>query len=128
MNTEHIIHYYDKFGAIQKVKVSEVFEIWVNHNGGAKEFLRAFSETRSIDRLNIPYVFLAYFQEKFSAVLPEYDDPNFNDQDYIFNPELYFMYVRRLNSHYQDRVTNPHNIAFLVLVSLAILGLVSLCS
>lgn len=125
------IFYYDarfigKNKPIRKLPFETVFKHWVDVNGGPAQFLRTAQALDSMDLNTTHFGFLKFFCIEYHAVLPRPEDQYY--QEHLFDDRFYNMHVNRLKRDYEDRFFAPGNIAFIVLVSLALIGLVSLCS
>ncbi|MGV3609846.1 MAG: hypothetical protein ACO1N0_02785 [Fluviicola sp.] len=123
--TVHYIQYLDKFGTLQRIKFSEVFDMWVDSLGGKRSFIDKLSKSPPSEILTIPVIFLLYFGEKFQATIPEDVD-----QEFIYDLDFYQMYINRVASDVDNAPlgrNSVQSIVTLIIVGLAILGLVSLC-
>lgn len=119
------IFYYDKSGKVQSTDFDRAFNSWVIDSGGQKATIRAFKAIHPLKYDNIPVMFLLYFQAKYDAEMPENDDKIF--QDYLYDPDTYIMRVNRLIRDHKEKSLSPSNIAWIVVVSIVILCILSTC-
>lgn len=124
--TEHYIHYYDQFHTIQKQKMSDVFRLWVKSKGGNKLFLDYINSIADYPMSILMDEFFRFFAHTFKGEV--IFDEDVIQQDYIFDPELYRMYLRRVEHEHNNRAMSPQSILTIVILALAIVGLVKLCS
>ena len=125
------IYYYNiqlsrKSGSIRSIPFESVFKSWIIANGGVSEFLKYIETLHPIELEMIHFSFLEFFMRRYNAILPVEEDVYF--QEHLFNVDFYLLHIRQLKDNYENRVTSVGNIVFLVIVDLAIIGLVSLCS
>lgn len=127
MNVEHYIYYYDKFGTIQKFRMSDAFDMWVDHHGGKKQFLESLNKllhSPTYSDYQIGLAFTTFFQKSIGSIIT---DDDVVKQDYLYNPEFYAMYIARVSHDYQTRIFSPQNIIVIIILVLATMGLISMC-
>lgn len=120
------INYYDKNKTRKSIEFVQVLNRWVEYNGGAKEFLRDFKRLNDVDHLQIPSQFISYFLITYNATLPDEEDERY--QHFLYDLQFYLVVIQEIDAIHNTRLSSPNNIITLVIIALAIIGLISMCS
>lgn len=107
------INYYDQEGKLKNIDFDHVFNQWIELNGGNAEVTKVTQRLSEIELESLSTGFLVFFMQKYKCSLPEENDS--------------MIYRQRLNRVVYEQNTRPtsrYNIAFLVLVALALLGFI----
>ena len=105
---------------------SDINESYVNEYGGILKFNELLKNTSLLELDNIPIYFLLYFQDKNNVTLPKTEELLF--QEHIYDFKNYLTLLNRITYDYNSRSSSPSNIIFYLILALAVIGLVSLCS
>ena len=80
----------------------------------------------TLERESIHFAFIQFFTEKYNCILPEYESDYF--QSSLYEPHTYHQAIFNFQYEHNTRPTSGYNIALLIIVALALIGLVSMCN
>ncbi len=123
---QEYINCYDSGGVLKKYVFENEFKSYVNEYGGILKFNELLKNTSLLELDNIPIYFLLYFQDKNNVTLPKTEELLF--QEHIYDFKNYLTLLNRITYDYNSRSSSPSNIIFYLILALAVIGLVSLCS
>lgn len=121
-----VLHYYNRNGELRSVEFVQVIKQWIEINGGISNFNNEISRMNNIEKASIQFAFIKFFIEKYNCSLPEFGSDYFQPE--VYEPEIYHEKIYNFLYEHNTRPTSIYNIAFLIIVALALIGLLKLCS
>ncbi|MCC6699991.1 MAG: hypothetical protein IT221_00600 [Fluviicola sp.] len=119
------INYFNSNGEMRSVDFNQAIKQWIEINGGINQVIREINTMNSLERESIHFGFIDFFTEKYVCKLPEYESDYF--QSYLYEPQTYHQAIFNFQYEHNTRPTSGYNIALIVIMALALIGLISMC-
>ncbi len=120
------INYFNKNGEIRTVDFKQAIKQWIEYNGGINQVTNEIKNMNTLERESIHFDFIQFFIDKYNCELPEYESAFF--QPALFEPNIYHQAIFNFQYEHNTRPTSGYNIASIIIIGLALVGLISMCN